>query len=61
MSEQCHICGPVRHEDPTVICAPCALKAALSTSKVPMRDTRDFLIALGQSLFGPSWAPLERR
>lgn len=25
MSEQCHVCGPVKHEDPTVICAPCAL------------------------------------
>jgi len=25
MSEQCHVCGPVKHEAPTVICAPCAL------------------------------------
>lgn len=25
MSNNCHICGPVRHEAPTVICAPCAL------------------------------------
>lgn len=25
MSERCHICGPVKHEAPTVICAPCAL------------------------------------
>lgn len=25
MSDQCHICGPVKHEAPTVICAPCAL------------------------------------
>lgn len=24
MSERCHICGPVKHEAPTVICAPCA-------------------------------------
>lgn len=25
MSDQCHVCGPVRHEAPTVICAPCLL------------------------------------
>jgi len=25
MSQQCHICGPVKHECPTVICAPCGL------------------------------------
>lgn len=24
MSNWCHICGPVKHECPTVICAPCA-------------------------------------
>lgn len=25
MSDRCHICGPVRHEAPTELCAPCAL------------------------------------
>jgi hypothetical protein len=25
MSEQCHVCGPVKHEAPTAICAPCLL------------------------------------
>ncbi|HEX6022536.1 MAG TPA: hypothetical protein VFZ00_11115 [Solirubrobacter sp.] len=25
MSDRCHVCGPVKHEAPTVICAPCAL------------------------------------
>lgn len=24
MSQLCHICGPVKHEAPTVMCAPCA-------------------------------------
>ena len=28
MNEQCHVCGPVKHEAPTVICAPCALAPA---------------------------------
>lgn len=26
MSDRCHVCGPVKHEAPTVICAPCALR-----------------------------------
>lgn len=26
MSEPCHVCGPVKHEAPTVLCAPCALQ-----------------------------------
>lgn len=26
MSQQCHVCGPVKHEAPTVLCAPCALQ-----------------------------------
>lgn len=30
MSDQCHVCGPVRHEAPTVICAPCALQQRLA-------------------------------
>lgn len=25
MSAACHRCGPVRHEAPTVLCAPCTL------------------------------------
>lgn len=25
MSDLCHICGPVKHEAPTVICAACSL------------------------------------
>lgn len=37
MSEQCHICGPVKHEAPTVICAPCAFSPA--ESRIP--DQRD--------------------
>jgi hypothetical protein len=26
MSDKCHICGPVKHECPTVICAPCSME-----------------------------------
>jgi hypothetical protein len=26
MSEQCHVCGPLKHDAPTVLCAPCALR-----------------------------------
>lgn len=25
MSDVCHVCGPVKHEAPTVLCAACAL------------------------------------
>lgn len=28
MSQQCHVCGPVRHEAPTVLCASCAISDA---------------------------------
>lgn len=24
MSEQCHVCGPVKHEAPILFCGPCA-------------------------------------
>lgn len=26
MPDSCHVCGPVKHESPTVLCAPCALQ-----------------------------------
>lgn len=26
MSQICHVCGPVKHECPTVMCAPCLLE-----------------------------------
>ena len=28
MSDQCHICGPVKHEAPTVVCVPCTMAMA---------------------------------
>lgn len=47
MSERCHICGPVKHEAPTAICAPCALtlegrehEAALLAELIELRIMR---------------------
>lgn len=48
MSERCHICGPVKHEAPTVICAPCALAKgghgfSVTVSCSPVTVTREEL------------------
>jgi hypothetical protein len=32
-SPECHVCGPVKHECPTVICAPCALAPSSEFSR----------------------------
>lgn len=26
MSAECHVCGPVKHEAPTVLCAECVVR-----------------------------------
>ncbi len=65
MSDICHICGLVKHDAPTVICAPCALTGAghesvldelleLRTMRAELqrfRDGRWLALWIGESLY----------
>lgn len=44
MSEQCHVCGSVKHEAPTVICAPC--RALIDQIRVETQPDGSILIAM---------------
>lgn len=67
MSDLCHICGPVKHEAPTVICAPCALtelgrkhEGDLLAELIELRIMRTELARLIPSPW-ISWANPERQ
>jgi len=60
MSEQCHVCGPIRHEAPTVICAPCAIQQVRSDearrrleSLIPLADALRAIDAVNEKVFRP--------
>lgn len=50
MSSQCHICGPVKHECPTVICAPCALWDEQLKRSAAARDRLETLVPIADAM-----------
>jgi hypothetical protein len=57
MSDLCHICGPVKHDAPTVICAPCSLselgrvhESRLLRELLVLRILRDEVVKLSIQL-----------
>lgn len=60
MSQQCHVCGPVKHEAPTVMCAPCALQdwraeraRSYLESLIPLADAVMGLDVMNDLVFRP--------
>ena len=60
MSDLCHICGPEKHEAPTVICAPCALLKSFGWDDDEVRRNAQAKILVLEAV-GRKWVPTERK